>query len=114
MSDEHGHEPAVGGGQKRSGVRGASDWVLANRSHWLRALLMLAFYFVLGLVKLLVGLMALFQFGSLLITGAANPRLSRFGAGLAVYTCDIVDYLTCAGERLPFPFSEWPGSGSPE
>jgi hypothetical protein len=96
------------------GMRRASDWVLANRSNWLRGLLMLAFFFVLSLVKLVVTLMALFQFGSLLITGVPNGRLSRFGAGLAVYTCDLVDYLTCASERLPFPFSEWPGPGSPD
>jgi hypothetical protein len=104
-------------GQPASGARGpaekarrATDWVYGNRSNWLRGLLMLGFFIVLGLIKVLVGLMALFQFGSLLINGEPNERLARFGSGLAAYTCELVDYLTCAEERLPFPFSDWPAS----
>jgi len=89
-------------------ARQAKDWVYTNRSHWMRGLLMIAFFFVLGLVKLLIGLMALFQFGSLLLTGEPNGRLRRLGGSLAIYTSDLAAYLTCASEELPFPFSEWP------
>lgn len=92
----------------------AADWVLANRSNWVRGLLMLAFVFVLGLVKLLVGFMALFQFGALLITGQPNEQVRSFGGSLAVYTGEIVAYLTCATDRAPFPFREWPRPPRPE
>jgi hypothetical protein len=90
--------------------RRARDWLYGNRSNWLRGLLMLGFFILLGLIKVLVGFMALFQFGSLLITGQPNERLARFGTGLAAYTGELIEYLTCSGERLPFPFSDWPAS----
>jgi hypothetical protein len=75
---------------------------------------MIGFFLVLGLVRLLVGLVALFQFGWLLATGEPNARLSRFGASLSLYAYDLVEYLTCAGDRLPFPFGEWPRAELPE
>ncbi len=89
-------------------IHRAADWVVANRSHWVRGLLMLAFFLVLGVVKILVGLMALFQLGALLITGEPNEPVRGFGRGLARYTHDLVAYLTCASDRPPFPFREWP------
>jgi hypothetical protein len=100
MADEW--ERGQGGGQR------AREWFHGNRSNWLRGLLMLAFFVVFGLVKALVGLMALFQFGSLLVAGQPNPRLVRFGASLAVYNRELVEYLVCAREAPPFPFSDWP------
>lgn len=112
MSDEAGSETA----ERRlyGRARQAKDWVLANRSNWLRGLLMLAFFFVLGLVKLLVGLVALFQFGSLLLAAGPNDRLARFGSALSLYTGELVAFLTCAQDRAPFPFSEWPRASWPD
>jgi len=95
-------------------ARQASDWIHANRSHWVRGLLMIAFFLVLSVVRLLVGLIALFQLGSLLLTGQSNGPLRRFGASFAFYTSDLVAYLTCATDDLPFPFSEWPRARPPE
>jgi len=93
-------------------VRTAGDWVAANRSHWLRGLLMLAFFLVLWAVRLVVAVAALFQLGALLLTGAPNEQVSRFGASLALYTAEIVAYLTCASDALPFPFGRWPRAPS--
>jgi hypothetical protein len=101
-------ESESGDRRLNEGEGSATGWFHRNRSKWLRGLLMLAFYLVLGLIRLLVGLMALFQLGSLILTGEANERLARFGAGLALYTADLIAYLTCAEESLPFPFSDWP------
>ena len=95
-------------GNPSSSIQRTMDWVVANRSNWVRGLLMLAFYFVLWLLKLLVSLIALFQFGFLLLTRRPNVSLQTFGASLAFYAHDVVAYLTCASERLPFPFSDWP------
>ena len=90
------------------------DWLYARRSHWLRAILMLGFFFVLSLLKLLVSLIALFQFGAILVTGQANAHLGRFGGSLAFYASDLVAYLTCATDELPFPFAEWPRVRAPD
>jgi hypothetical protein len=43
-----------------------------------------------------------------LFTGKPNERLSRFGLSLAIYTYQIVSYLTFNTERQPFPFTDWP------
>lgn len=86
----------------------ATEWVAANRSTWLRGLLMLLFVIVFELVKLVVGLTALVQFIVMLVTGAPNEPLRRLGAGLAVYSEEIVAFLTCATEQTPFPFGPWP------
>lgn len=101
----------TGFGQAPGAAKKATDWVIANRNHWVRGLLMLVFAFVLGLLKLVVGLIALFQFGTLILTGEPNRPLQVFGQGLALYGHDLIAYLTCASERLPFPFTEWPGQG---
>jgi hypothetical protein len=95
-------------------VQQATDWVSANRSRWVRGLLMLAFVVVFGALRFVVGLVALFQFGFLLFSGQPNIPLQRFGASLAFYAHDIVAYLTCVTERLPFPFTEWPRSANEE
>lgn len=92
----------------------AGDWVAANRSHWLRGLLMLGFFLVLWVLRLVVAVAAIFQLGALLLTGAPNDQVARFGAALAFYTAEIVAYLTCASDRLPFPFGPWPRAESIE
>jgi hypothetical protein len=109
-----GGRPGTEEDRSRSSLQRTTDWIVANRSVWLRGLLMLALFFVFWLVKLVVGLIALFQFGSLLLTGQTNSQLRVFGASLALYSHDIVAYLTCASERLPFPFTEWPRPASDE
>ncbi len=103
-----GGRPGTEEDRSQSSLQRTTEWIVANRSVWLRGLLMLALFFVFWLVKLVVGLIALFQFGSLLLTGQTNGQLRAFGASLAFYSHDIVTYLTCASERLPFPFTEWP------
>ena len=95
--------------QTPSAIRRAGEWLSENRSHWLRALLMLLFYVVLSVLRLVVGLVALFQVISLLLTGQPNETLRHFGEGLGRYTHDLVAYLTCADDQAPFPFGPWPG-----
>jgi hypothetical protein len=98
-------------GKETGTLNKLSDWAVANRNNWVRGLLMLVFAFVLGLLKLVVSLMALFQFGALVVTGEPNQRLQTLGQGLALYGHDLIAFLTCASEQLPFPFTEWPGEG---
>jgi hypothetical protein len=92
----------------------AGDWFHATRDHWKRGLLMLLYVLVFGLIKLAVSLIALFQFGYILITGGPNAPVRDFGASLALYTADLIDFLVCADERPPFPFREWPRPPRPD
>lgn len=88
----------------------ALDWLVERRGQLMQGLLMLLFFFALGLLKLAIGLMALVQFGFLLARGTPNAHLRLFGSALARYCHDIVAFLACTTEAPPFPFSEWPGS----
>ena len=112
MADEFGTDQGESGAS--DSLRRVADWFRDNQSSWLRGLLMLGFFLVFGVVRLIVGFVALFQFGFLLFTGEPSERLSRFGESVSLYTYDLVEYLTCAGDRLPFPFGPWPRPGSAE
>jgi len=90
------------------------DWFYATRNHWKRGLLMLLYILAFSLVKLAVTLIAIFQFGYILITGGPNGLVRDFGASLALFTGDLVAFLVCADEQPPFPFREWPRLSRPE
>jgi Domain of unknown function (DUF4389) len=95
-------------------MRRVGDWFYATRNHWKRGLLMLLYVLAFSLVKLMVTLIAVFQFGYILITGGPNRLVRDFGASLALFTGDLVAFLVCAEERPPFPFREWPRLSRPE
>lgn len=82
---------------------------IKSRSTWLRALFMLVFVFIYALSRFVVGAVVLLQFLWVLFTGEVNERLKVLGQSLAVYTSQIIRYLTYNTERRPFPFDEdWP------
>lgn len=81
---------------------------LQNTDTWVRVLFMLLFMFIQGGVKFLIVLLALFQFGSTILTGQANTRLLKLGRQLAMYDYQINLFLTFNSEQRPFPFSSWP------
>ena len=43
-----------------------------------------------------------------LLNGRANPDLTRFGAALACYARQVIEFLTFVTELAPFPFAAWP------
>jgi hypothetical protein len=106
MDQENGPRPPAPG--PGTTLQRMTDWFYANRNHWKRGLLMLLYILALSLVKLAVTLIAIFQFGYILITGSPNGLVRDFGASLALFTGDLVAFLVCAEERPPFPFREWP------
>ena len=67
----------------------------------------------LGLIKLAVALIAVFQFRYILITGGPNALVRDFGASLALFTGELVAYLVCADDQPPFPFRAWPRPSQP-
>ena len=46
-----------------------------------------------------------------LLNGRPNPDLTCFGAALARYTRQIIEFLTFVTELAPYPFAAWPGEG---
>jgi hypothetical protein len=43
-----------------------------------------------------------------LLNGRANPDLLRFGAALARYARQVIEFLTFVTELAPYPFTPWP------
>ncbi|MGH8286843.1 MAG: DUF4389 domain-containing protein [Steroidobacteraceae bacterium] len=73
-----------------------------------RVLYMIVFAVVFWILCWVVGLTAVAQLALRLLNGKPNDDLTRFGAGVARYTRQVVEYLTFASDVAPFPFSDWP------
>lgn len=85
---------------------------IKSRSTWLRLLFMILFVALWSISRLLVLAVVVVQFFWVLFTGDTNRRLLEFGESLAMYSYQIISYLTYNTEEQPFPFSDWP-AGSP-
>lgn len=82
---------------------------IKQKSTWLRGLFMLVFIFIYALSRFVVGAVVLLQFLWVLFSGEVNQRLKVLGQSLAVYTSQIIRYLTYNTEQRPFPFDDdWP------
>ena len=74
----------------------------------LRALYMLVFAVVFWIIAWSLALTALLQLILTALSAQPNAELARFGHALARYCAQVVEFLTFASERVPFPFTEWP------
>ena len=77
-------------------------------SGWVRVLFVIFFIVVLYLIAPLIMLLALAQSLFLIFTAKANENLAGFGALLAIYAAQILNFVTFHSERRPFPFSDFP------
>lgn len=76
---------------------------------WLRLALMIIYFFVVyTVVRLLVGISMLFQFVHQLVKGAQAERLHEFTADLNAFSYSVLQYLTFNSDERPFPFCDWP------
>lgn len=93
-------------------LRGPSNKLedhLTARSTWLRLVFMIVLAILYAVSRIVVSAIVILQFLWLLFTGRTNPRLTEAGQSLAVYTYQLVRYLTFNTERRPFPFdADWP------
>lgn len=79
------------------------------RSTWVRLLFMIIFAFLYSLSRLVTAVVVVIQFFHVLFTGETNEQLKTFGRSLAVYSFEVVDYLTFNTETKPFPLDAvWP------
>ena len=89
--------------------KSALEQHITARSTWLRFLFMIIFALLYGLSRLVTAAVVAIQFFYVLLTGATNEQLKKFGHSLAIYSFEIIDYLTFNTETKPYPLdAEWP------
>lgn len=81
---------------------------LKDKSTWLRGLYMLLFILFIGVAKVVVLAVVVFQFLSELVTHKCNQRLLKLGQSLSTYSYQILVFLTFNSEYRPYPFGAWP------
>ena len=85
---------------------------LTNIDTWKRGLFMVVFSIISGVAKLIVTLVAIFQFVTLLFTGQINKAVIPLGQNLSTYLYQITLFLTFKTDEMPFPFLSFP-DGTP-
>ncbi|NND81662.1 MAG: DUF4389 domain-containing protein [Gammaproteobacteria bacterium] len=75
---------------------------------WQRVLFVAIFWVVFYLAQMVVAAVAIAQCVFLLISGAPNEQLQKFGDSLSKFVHDILRYVTFNSEQRPFPFSDFP------
>ncbi|MBU3002066.1 DUF4389 domain-containing protein [Paraglaciecola arctica] len=86
---------------------------LTNLETWKRGLFMVLFAIISGVAKLLVTLVAIFQFITVLFKGQTNETTLPLGQSLSTYIYQITLFLTFNTDEMPFPFKDYP-DGAPE
>jgi hypothetical protein len=76
-------------------------------STWKRIFFMLVFSVIVGLVRILLWTVILFQVAFALLAGTPNQNILDFGRKLSAYLYHILLFLTYNTDDLPFPFSDW-------
>ena len=80
----------------------------AIRDVWRRGMFMLLFLIAFSVAEVVLYLVTIVQFIWMLATGEANYLLQRFGRSLSIWISEVVRFLTCVSEEMPFPSKDWP------
>lgn len=81
-----------------------------KRNIWMRGLFMLLMGIAFQVCGTLLCIVTVVQFAIMLLNDTPNSRLVSFGRSMGNYLRQIVNFLTFATEKMPFPFSEWPAT----
>lgn len=81
----------------------------ATRDVAIRVLYMILFAIVFWILCWTLAVTAIVQVFMRLLNGRPGPEVTRFGAALARYARQIIEFLTFVSEVLPYPFTAWPG-----
>jgi hypothetical protein len=104
------HVPPEGdttGGSQRSDL----EKNMTARSTWLRLIFMIIVGFLYAISRVVTGAVIIIQFFNVLITGKTNEQLKTLGHSLAIYSLQVVDFMTFNTETRPFPFdAAWPSA----
>ena len=77
----------------------------------IRIIYMLLFGVVFWVLCWILGATTLVQVIVRLLNGRPNSDLTRFGAALARYARQVIEFLTFVTEFAPYPFAAWPTEG---
>jgi hypothetical protein len=77
----------------------------------IRVIYMLLFAGVFWVLCWILGATTIVQLIVRLLNGRPNPDLTRFGASLARYSRQVIEFLTFVTELAPYPFTAWPAEG---
>jgi hypothetical protein len=77
----------------------------------IRILYMILFAVVFWILCWTLAVTAVVQLVLRLLNGRPNTEITRFGAGLARYARQVIEFLTFVTETVPYPFSDWPAEG---
>lgn len=80
----------------------------AQRSIWIRGLLMILMALAYQLASTLLVFVAIIQFVLAVVSDTPNPRLMALGRSLGRYQGQIADFVSFSSEEPAFPFAEWP------
>ena len=75
----------------------------------MRILYMVLFAIVFWILAWTLAATAVLQLLVMLLRAKPNPDVVRFGIGLAAYARQVIEFLTFASDKVPFPIGEWPG-----
>lgn len=104
-------EPAPDPVHDNSAGRSDMEKNVTSRSTWLRLIFMIVFGFLYGLSRIVIAAVVVIQFFYVLLSGETNEQLQKFGHSLAIYSYQVINFLTFNTEKKPFPFDgAWPTS----
>ena len=105
------HVPPEPDETDESNERSMEDHLKSSET-WLRLVFMLVMILIYGISRIVVVAVMAIQFFYVLFTGQINEQLRQFGQSLAIYSYQIVRYLTFNTNERPFPFDQsWPLEG---
>jgi Domain of unknown function (DUF4389) len=77
----------------------------------IRVIYMVLFAVVFWVLCWILAATTLIQLIVRLLNGRPNSDLTRFGASLARYARQVIEFLTFVTELTPYPFTAWPAEG---
>lgn len=77
----------------------------------IRVIYMLLFAVIFWVLCWILGATTMVQLVVRLLNGRPNADLARFGASLARYSRQVIEFLTFVTELTPYPFTAWPTEG---
>lgn len=80
-----------------------------SRSTWMRLVFMIVSLALLAVSRVVTAAVVVIQFFTALITGKPNEQLKSWGHSLAIYSYEVINYVTFKSNIRPFPFdADWP------
>lgn len=82
----------------------------SKRPIWMRGLFMLLLMIAFGFAQGLLWIVAVVQFLWLFFAEEPNAFLIRFGKSLSLWLAETAQFVSCASDVKPFPWSPWPSA----